>query len=162
MEMSWFANDYPLHIGADRIKHIIIYNPDETRVCIVEWAAVHRGRETEVKRYRNRSTEERLSSVWCTSRCRSSAPVRLPHPAGCGCVSAANADSELGHRIPSLPARPSWRREIQHLLEATYHRTALFIYVIALLWSLDSPFRYYLNNTKHTFSEPVCPVNRAL
>lgn len=155
MKMSWFSNDYPLHIGSDWITHIIIYNPDGTRVCIVEWAAACT--EEEKQKWKGIETEVCLSSVWCTSRCRSSAPVRLPRPAGCGCVSAAGADSEPGHQIPSLPARPSWRHEMRHLLEATCQGRT-FIYVLAFVFKSRKKNRF----PQVTFSEPVCPVNKAL
>lgn len=72
--------------------------------------------------------DQHLSSVSCTSRYQSSAPVRLPHPAGCGCVSVADADLVLGHQSPSLPARPSWRHEKLHLLGATHTQHKIYIY----------------------------------
>lgn len=88
---------------------------------MMEWAADCTEKEkTKSNRYkRNKMIGQRLSSVSCTSRCRSSVPVRLPRPAGCGCVSAADVGLELDHRSPSPPAPPSWRLEKLHLLGAT-------------------------------------------
>lgn len=90
------------------------------RVCIMEWSADCTEKEKQKKSHkRNKIIDQHLSSVSCTSRYQSSAPVRLPHPAGCGCVSVADADLVLDHQSPSLPARPSWRHERLHLLGAT-------------------------------------------
>lgn len=117
--MNCFSTDYLLHFGADRFIHTLSLKPKwNERVCIMEWAADCT--EKKKQRYkRNKIIDQHLSSVLCTSRCQSSAPVHSPHPAGCGCVSVADADLVPGHQSPSLPARPSWRHEKLHPLGAT-------------------------------------------
>ncbi len=92
--------------------------------------------------------DQHLSSVSCTSRYQSSAPVRLPHPAGCGCVSVANADLVVGHQSPSLPARPSWRHEKLHLLGATHTQHKIYIYTYLLLMYVPNVALY----TRHLYS----------
>lgn len=124
MVMNCFSNEYPLHIGADRFTHTIFTTQMEWKSLFNGMGCwLHRERETKKKkkiRYkRNKIIDQHLSSVSCTSHCRSSARVHWPHPAGFGCVSAADVDLVLGHQSPSLPTQPSWRHEKLHLLEAT-------------------------------------------
>lgn len=138
--MNCLCNDYLLHIGADRFTHTIITTQMERKSLyhgMVCW--LHRERETKkITCKRNKIIDQHLSSVLCTSRCQSSAPVRSPHPAGCGCVSVADADLVLGHQSPSLPARPSWRHEKLHLLGATQPK--IFFYY----WCMSQMLHYTL------------------